>query len=1313
VRRGRKGRGRKKSTQGNINITTITTCTQDIKRTLPSSPLPPSRPEYVYNYSPRQIPSKVPHLQLHPPSSPSVSETSLLLPTTTRTPIIITPSSQSARGREKKVRREREREENQETRRNDRETIGIMFQNVQGATPKYGKQKLQDTIAEAEREKLSMCFWTETWAKEGDLESMQSYLREMEMSSWGFIGKRRKVRSATERKGSGGIACIFKKEERVEISIAKYSEHEGTLWIERKQEGREPMYIAVVYLVPKRSTRQAMVPGAIDELVREVADFSARGQVVVGGDFNMWTDNSPNVMRVRDVEAAEERFGEVARIHERESMHKEESCERGKTILKNMNDVGMVMMNGVRGEATSFTCTNTNRGRRKKFSTIDYVFCKEEMFLEEKARMKFGQGVISDHKALIFYTQNRNTVEGVRTGVEEKKAGRWKINDRGKPEHWDGLKKECDLWMRELLGKWKSEDREEEGEEEKRSELIEERWEEFKKAASTSMEKGVGRSRPAGKRRRVMCFDEEVQGLKREVRRAERDIMKARVEDRGECWRRARELKRRIKNKVKFLINKQRLEKMMELEACRTADPKEFWKKIKNMGGFTRKTKALPETMIDQKGQERSDPREVRDVWKEAWESLGREIPEDAKFDVAFLKKTRIEVERRRIESDRRQQDTDHIDRPIERAEISKAIKRLRKGKSAGVDEIVTELLKFGGEIMEEILWFFFDQVWREERVPEEWSKAVIVPLFKKGDKRDPFNYRGISLLSIVGKTFAQVLNMRIMEWVEDGKKLSEEQGGFRAKRGCPDQIFVLNELIEKTCKKGGNLFTCFIDLKKAYDSVSRVGLWKVLWEKGVRGKMWRVLQQMYRRVQSCVRVGEQTTEWFEVDVGVRQGCVLSPVLFSLFIDGLAEEVIKVGEGVEVGDSIVQILLYADDMVVTAKNKKDLQKMMSAVQKFTHKWRLEVNAGKTEVVVFGVANSNTKDTKIKYGDAFLKVVTGYTYLGIFQARLMKSRGVVMKKEMVSKARMKMEIAWGLGSRFGRVRTSTGVHVWKGLIRPTLEYAAEVWHRGKWEEAEKIQRSMGKRILGCRQNTTNEAVLGELGWWTMEGRRDLLMVCYWAKICRMDESRLVKRVYEARKQVRGKARSSWCDKVKEILYRLGVGDKWDSEDVGSQESWAREIKKCVLEEETRKWQAGMEAKPKLREYRKYKRELKQEMYLEEDGNWRGRQLLTGLRTGSNGLRVETDRWHKVPLEWRLCPMCAVETETEHHFLSKCRALEDAREQWARTLPEQERHCWNLMNEEQKTEWLLTPTGETTKMVKSLMVKLDINRSAMLQ
>ena len=85
--------------------------------------------------------------------------------------------------------------------------------------------------------------------------------------------------------------------------------------------------------------------------------------------------------------------------------------------------------------------------------------------------------------------------------------------------------------------------------------------------------------------------------------------------------------------------------------------------------------------------------------------------------------------------------------------------------------------------------------------------------------------------------------------------------------------------------------YTAFIDVKKAYDTVWRNGLWRRLWEEGVRGKMWRVIQGMYNVVQSAVLVGDEQTEWFNLSTGVRQGCVMSPILFSLFINGLAKEI--------------------------------------------------------------------------------------------------------------------------------------------------------------------------------------------------------------------------------------------------------------------------------------------------------------------------------------------------------------------------------------------------------------------------------------
>ena len=152
--------------------------------------------------------------------------------------------------------------------------------------------------------------------------------------------------------------------------------------------------------------------------------------------------------------------------------------------------------------------------------------------------------------------------------------------------------------------------------------------------------------------------------------------------------------------------------------------------------------------------------------------------------------------------------------------------------------------------------------------------QGVVFPLYKDGDDRDPMNYRGITLLSVVGKVYNRV--RRQTNLVRRGG-IVEEQGGFRPDRGTEDQLFVLTEVLRSRTER--TTFTAFIDVKKAYDTVWRNGLWKRLWDEGVRGKMWRAIKGMYSVVQSSVLVGEEKTEMFDLHTGVRQGCVMSPLL--------------------------------------------------------------------------------------------------------------------------------------------------------------------------------------------------------------------------------------------------------------------------------------------------------------------------------------------------------------------------------------------------------------------------------------------------
>ena len=144
-------------------------------------------------------------------------------------------------------------------------------------------------------------------------------------------------------------------------------------------------------------------------------------------------------------------------------------------------------------------------------------------------------------------------------------------------------------------------------------------------------------------------------------------------------------------------------------------------------------------------------------------------------------------------------------------------------------------------------------------------------------------NYRGISVKSIVGKkVFARVLNERVKVKIED--KVMDEQGGFRAGRGCAVQVFVVRQVVEEAIEKDKEAYMAFADMKKAYDNVSREKLWMVLEEYGVEGKLLRAIQALYNGGMACVKVGQSKSKMFHVCKGVRQGCAFSPWLFNVFI---------------------------------------------------------------------------------------------------------------------------------------------------------------------------------------------------------------------------------------------------------------------------------------------------------------------------------------------------------------------------------------------------------------------------------------------
>lgn len=191
---------------------------------------------------------------------------------------------------------------------------------------------------------------------------------------------------------------------------------------------------------------------------------------------------------------------------------------------------------------------------------------------------------------------------------------------------------------------------------------------------------------------------------------------------------------------------------------------------------------------------------------------------------------------------------------PITKAEIRSAITSMKAPKAPGVDCLTVELLKTDITTTVNVLHDLFCEIWVSETVPTDWRRGLIVKIAKKGDLIKCGNWRGITLMSVAAKVMGKVLIRRISGGVD--AKLRKEQAGFRKGRSTIEQIFVLRNIVEQAVEWNSSLYVCFVDYEKAFDSVHRKTLWKIMESYGIPSKLVRMVNTMYDGSQCAVVEG-------------------------------------------------------------------------------------------------------------------------------------------------------------------------------------------------------------------------------------------------------------------------------------------------------------------------------------------------------------------------------------------------------------------------------------------------------------------------
>ncbi|MCP4978278.1 MAG: reverse transcriptase family protein, partial [Maribacter sp.] len=289
------------------------------------------------------------------------------------------------------------------------------------------------------------------------------------------------------------------------------------------------------------------------------------------------------------------------------------------------------------------------------------------------------------------------------------------------------------------------------------------------------------------------------------------------------------------------------------------------------------------------------------------------------------------------------------LNNPIQFWEIEKAMDKLHTSTSAGTTDIPPEFLKNLGRRGKLFIHNWAQQMWDQEKFPRQNDILRTTFLHKKGKTDTLDNYRTLTIGCNICKIYNRVLTNRIQEASENSNILGEIQNGFRPSRRATDNLLVLETMIRKSKREKKKNFLALLDITKAYDRVDREILWEVMLQMGFPVQLLNNIRQTYRDPRSVVHFQDIQSEPLSMDLGLKQGCVLSPILFALYIAELGKRLTESGRGIRLGNLTIPGMFFADDMMLVG-SEKDLTHLLKIVSQYAQEFRLEFAGHKSSVI---------------------------------------------------------------------------------------------------------------------------------------------------------------------------------------------------------------------------------------------------------------------------------------------------------------------------------------------------------------------------
>ena len=350
---------------------------------------------------------------------------------------------------------------------------------------------------------------------------------------------------------------------------------------------------------------------------------------------------------------------------------------------------------------------------------------------------------------------------------------------------------------------------------------------------------------------------------------------------------------------------------------------------------------------------------------------------------------------------------------------------------------------------------------------------GIIVPIFKNGNTDDAHNYRGITLINILGKIYSQILLNRLSKWSEKHDKLSKNQFGFQKGKSTVDCIFLLHSVISKVLHSGEKLYCVFIDYEKAFDRINRPLLWHKLIHEGVSSKFVRALKSMYDEVRACIRCNGSLPRSFNSYMGLKQGDPSSPLLFMMFINDLLDNINSNLENMfKLDDIILFMILYADDAVVFARSKENLQSILNDIELYCGIWGLNINTAKTKAMIFEKGRHTTCDLFLN--NVKLEAVNFFKYLGIHFFK--NGNWFRTQKRLAQHASFALQNLFSVFKQID-IPVSEKCKLFDTLVGSILNYCSEIWGTHQAKDIEVIHTKFCRWVLNVKKSTNLAGLYG--------------------------------------------------------------------------------------------------------------------------------------------------------------------------------------------------------------------------------------------